>query len=113
MSVVIKMDMPKSCRECAEKCGLINHCAAFISEDWGKHDVSCERAADCPILCELPEKHGRLIDADGLFEFINDHSYPVRYDRNSIEKGMNITGIKECIDEAPTIIEAEGEHDGK
>lgn len=108
MSVVIKMDMPKSCRECAKKCGLIDHCAAFISEDWGKHDVSCERATDCPILCELPEKHGRLIDLDEFLEQIGLEDNEENREDNA---GEIVT--LEDFDNAPTIIEAEGEHDGK
>lgn len=40
----------------------------------------------------------RLIDADHLKKFIEERSYPVRYDRNSVEQGMTLTGISECID---------------
>lgn len=44
----------------------------------------------------------RLIDADRLKIFIKEHSYPVRYGINSVEQGMTLTGISECIDEQPT-----------
>ena len=44
----------------------------------------------------------RLIDADRLKIFIKEHSYPVRYDTNSVEQGMTLTGISECIDKQPT-----------
>lgn len=44
----------------------------------------------------------RLIDADRLKIFIKEHSYPVRYGTNSVEQGMTLTGISECIDEQPT-----------
>ena len=107
MSVVIGIDMPKSCYECAKKCGLINHCTAFISEDWGKHDVSCERATNCPILCELPEKHGRYGDLNNLkyrlhkFYLDNEESAHHAY----------LSGIAQAIEMVvgePTIIEAEG-----
>lgn len=44
----------------------------------------------------------RLIDADRLKIFIKEHSYPVRYGTNSVEQGMTLTGISECIDEQLT-----------
>lgn len=55
----------------------------------------------------LPKGHGRLIDAENLFGFILHHTYPIRYDCNSIEQGMSMTGINQCINESPTIIEAD------
>lgn len=58
---------------------------------------------------QLPKGHGRLIDADDLVRFISHHAYPIRYDCNSIEQGMSITGINQCINESPTIIEADKE----
>ena len=61
----------------------------------------------------LPKGHGRLIDAEDLFSFISDHAYHIRYDCNSIEKGMSITGINECIRIRPTIIEADTTRDCK
>lgn len=45
----------------------------------------------------------RLIDAGSLKMFIKEYSYPVRYDINSVEKGMTLTGILECIDKQPTV----------
>lgn len=56
----------------------------------------------------IPEGHGDLIDAGDLIRFISHHAYPIRYDCNSIEQGMSITGINQCINESPTIIEADG-----
>ena len=37
-----------------------------------------------------------LISRQAAIDFIKDHSYPVRYDNNSIEQGMTITGIEEA-----------------
>ena len=70
---VVRMEMPTSCEEC--------HLVQTYENDWG--DVmsrTCnliykgylsdvpkgERRADCPIICSLPEGHGRLVDADEL-----------------------------------------------
>lgn len=44
-----------------------------------------------------------LISRQAAIEFIKDHSYPVRYDRNSIEQGMTITGIEQALNEVPNI----------
>lgn len=49
----------------------------------------------------------RLIDADRLKIFIKEHSYPVRHGTNSVEQGMTLTGISECIDEQPTAYDIE------
>lgn len=44
----------------------------------------------------------RYIEADALKERFSMHCYPVRYDYNSLEHGMTITGISHLIDEFPT-----------
>lgn len=43
-----------------------------------------------------------LISRQAALEIIKEHSYPVRYDRNSIEQGMTITGIEQALNEAQT-----------
>lgn len=47
----------------------------------------------------------RLIDTDFLMKHIAKHSYPVRHGTNNVEKGMTITGIKECVCEDEFITE--------
>lgn len=44
-----------------------------------------------------------LISRQAAIDFIKDHSYPVRYDGNSIEQGMTVTGIEEALNEIPNI----------
>lgn len=103
MSVIVKgMEMPDSC----EKCKLdlrTDACRAF--DEWHKeHPYSIratDRLPDCPLVA-LPEKHGRLIDADLLkneYPHDTDWDYPVN--TNSY--------VCESIDDAPTVIRAEGE----
>ena len=58
-------------------------------------------------IIEIPRPHGRLIDADRLMKVIEKNSYLLKGYYNSLENGMFLTGIKQAIDEAPTIIEAE------
>lgn len=40
-------------------------------------------------------------------ESIKRHSYPVSQRNNSIENGMTLTGIQQCIDEEPTAYDVE------
>lgn len=57
----------------------------------------------CP-LRPLPEKHGRLIDLDALLDRINGEERPEMYD------GMDeVFWIQKCLEEATTIVEAEGD----
>lgn len=42
-----------------------------------------------------------LIDIQAAIEAFEMNCYPIRYDHNSIEKGMTITGIKQVLDELP------------
>lgn len=43
-----------------------------------------------------------LISRQAAIDFIKAHSYPVRYDRNSIEQGMTLTGIEQALKEVPS-----------
>lgn len=45
----------------------------------------------------------RLIDADALMESIRQHDYPLTAHINSTDKGMFTVGIKQAVDEMPTI----------
>lgn len=105
MSVIIKgMEMPKHCRNCKFSYfthGISMKCL-FISE-------ACKikgRLSNCPLVA-VPTPHGRLIDADALLRVIEENSYRLRGATNSTENGMFLTGIRQAIDESPTIIEAE------
>ena len=56
---------------------------------------------------ELPDHHGRLVDADALIEFI-DNRYDVTW-KDDYEGGIKdaCTDILEKIDTMPTIVESE------
>ena len=68
MAVLIKgMEMPKSCFNCRcpRACQAINRRIDEIDRaKWFPND---NRHSDCPLI-EVPEPHGRLIDADALVE---------------------------------------------
>lgn len=44
-----------------------------------------------------------LISRQATIDFIKNHSYLVRYDGNSIEQGMTVTGIEQALNEMPSI----------
>lgn len=98
MSVIFKgMWMPQDCDSCwipGSLCPL-----------WAKTDVG-NRHQDCP-LDELPEKHGRLIDADDMERFMSD---TVQGDIRQYPYSDTLWDMAfKWIDSRPTIVEAEGE----
>ena len=100
MGVYIKdMKMPKSCFECMNS-GLRTtiRCTEWTTISAGLREN--HRAISCH-LTEVPEPHGRLIDADALVpDICHDwNGWRVPPDDYS----------EECIRKAPIVIEAEGE----
>ena len=54
---VVRMEMPQNCINC----DLRYECNAFYASR--KHKPFTK---GCMIICQLPERHGRLVDADKL-----------------------------------------------
>lgn len=99
MSILIKgMEMPQAGDMII--CGQINGKLQCTIVTRGKSTKWCEAS-------EVSAPHGRLIDADRLMEVIEKNSYLLKGYYNSLENGMFLTGIKQAIDEAPTIIDVE------
>lgn len=89
MSIIIKdMEMPKNCTLC-DSIGL--NVAIGCPVMTGING----RATDCP-LAELPEKHGRLIDADD----VKNRMIPLSF---SVQKWIGEVELSNC----KTVIEAE------
>ena len=88
MSVIIKgMEMPGDCAECILR-----------SVDCKYRKYLNFRPKECP-LAEIPEKHGRLIDAD------------IAYDKIAEQEGgyyLDMDGVDMGLQETPIILEAEG-----
>ena len=87
---VVRMEMPKGCEDCPFRDMLLCCCAkgrkyagsSPVRPDW------------CPILCQLPEGHGWLIDERNIF---------IPYD---VCDGHEAMGF---VEETPTIVPAEAE----
>ena len=89
MNILIKgMEIPKKCLWCPlQYIGFCQVTKTDVNSDLGK------RADDCPLV-ELPEKHGRLIDADALKEKAWDADTRCGY--------VQVVDVGD-IDDAPTI----------
>lgn len=92
MSILIKgMEMPKDCFNCRFHKSL--YCTLT--------DICTNTAQGCPLVA-LPDKHGRLIDADELKANIHMEGY-----RGYRARDDGAVTTFNYINDAPTIIEAE------
>lgn len=122
MSVIVKgMKMPKNCDDCffigrgyPDWCSLPQ-----ISNGDDEIDYTKKRPDWCPLI-ELPEKHGRLIDADAFADFIMGTIKRQKYEILNTDDLLTVADVLEAVvsdlkgtgldgfDNSPTIIEAEG-----
>ena len=103
MSVIVKgMEMPTCC-ECCEVESFEQNSDGYIIDSWCpaisdvQSTIKIRRESRHPLcpLAPLPEKHGRLIDADAM---------------KRVWMGARIDGdIGVLLDARPTVVEAEGE----
>lgn len=102
-----KVHLPSNCEKCPFNYAdmSVGICIA-ADKTIDTRTYGRKRHPDCP-MTEIPTPHGRLIDADALLRVIEENSYRLRGVTNSTENGMFLTGIRQAIDESPTIIEAE------
>ena len=70
---VVRMEMPENCKKCKNPlciwCDddgdfIVDHIIAAVQDFRKKNDGGFPDF--CPIICQLPEGHGRLVDADIL-----------------------------------------------
>ena len=89
MAILIKgMEMPKNCGGCFLRVG---QCSRRIYME--------NRPSDCPLV-EVPEPHGRLIDADAVFDNLERTGWYDNADRDIAE---------DLVLDAPTVIPASEE----
>jgi len=115
MNIIVKnMQMPKDCRECRmmeyhERTGK-TWCkpADGLLADTYRPIMYDGRPDWCPLV-EIPEKHGRLVDADKLMAIFSDRLERVaeRYGIDSSEVGI-LSGAMKLLESQTAIIEAEG-----
>lgn len=89
---VVRMEMPSGCHDCKLR-NMVGNCPIPMFGGQNEQKVwtlkECfERPPWCPIICSLPEGHGRLIDADAMAKDLN---YDVELDAKALDD-MNIIG---------------------
>ena len=104
MSVIVTgMEMPKNCKECALY--IEGACYAKGYRDY-RSIMDTAKPDDCPLI-ELPP-HGRLIDVDEPMTKISTMMQEPDYQHEGENWMVGLIMARDAIDEAPTVIEAEG-----
>lgn len=104
MSIIIKgMEMPKNCQDCALY--IEGACYAKGYRDY-RSIMDTAKPDGCPLV-ELPEKHGRLVDADKLADLLSKEKEKVVGEGN-LFLCFAVGFAWGFIAKEPTVIEAEG-----
>ena len=104
MSILIKgMEMPKNCQEC--DLYIEGACYAKGYRDY-RSIMDTAKPDDCPLV-ELPEKHGRLVDADKLADLLSKEKEKVVGEGN-LFLCFAVGFAWGFIAKEPTVVEAEG-----
>ena len=111
---VVRIEMPSDCERCP-MCGTASG-GNGMYELWcmcGDIPASSQRRPeDCPIVCQLPEGHGRLVDADKEIDFhVNDLERLTAEDIDVYSKAYSLSdlcdGITYAYDHANIIVPAD------
>lgn len=110
MSVLIRgMSGYECCADCEFCGGLIIPDGIYVCDCPQTRGMNITKAieedcksSDCQLV-ELPEKHGRLVDADALIAKYGDW-----YTEEGTEEGF-IGTLEMLLKDTPTVVEAEGE----
>lgn len=70
---VVRIKIPKCCDDCDANYDCMA-CGITGSRWYGNAEFnpSKGRLPDCPIICQLPDGHGRLVDADAFEKDVSD-----------------------------------------
>ena len=93
---VVRMEMPKCCANCPllDDYGDYPRCSVTQEQRGYNFPIFDKRMPLCPIICSLPEGHGRLVDADAIPRFASGGVYTAYH-------------FIEAIADTPTIVPAE------
>ena len=109
MALIIKGDLPCNCMDYCQFCGNDMVCK-LTGEEISSYDGQFGRMDFCPLV-EIPDVHGRLVDADKILTesgynpnmFKPKHTKDNDYQQYDTLMGYEILGI---IEDAPTVVEA-------
>lgn len=104
---VVRMEMPSNCESCP-MCGTASGGNGMYKLWCMCGDIpasSQRRPEDCPIICSLPEGHGRLVDAELLKEILKPADSISHYEPEWTWGELYESNCV-AIDNAPTIVPA-------
>ena len=102
MSILIRgMEMPENCMHCLLGFSMNFGVLCELTQTYRIDEKLTGRPPDCPLL-PLPEKHGRLIDADELDSDIFRNGIAAAIGRRRIR--YTVGDVRELLQHAPTII---------
>ena len=81
---VVRMEIPSCCHDCPFEADQWDYpiCRVTGRAEGYRFDARNNRMVDCPIVCSLPEGHGRLADKDEMLKKIeNYHRYMTMHHR--------------------------------
>ena len=100
---VVRMEMPSCCHDCPFEADQWDYpiCRVTGRAEGYRFDARNNRMVDCPIVCSLPEGHGRLADKDEMLKKIENYHRYMTIGRESDPRCI--------IEDSPTIVPAEAE----
>lgn len=117
---VVRMEMPEKCAECPawSICGTLHKYMLGIDcdSDWTYDDllvITVEtgfvKPDNCPIICQLPEGHGRLVDADEIQREMYHGAFETDTDMQKWDSGcwIRYKMFENTIGDVPTVVPAE------
>lgn len=104
---VVRMEMPKSCDmcPCLDDYGDYPRCRISNEQRGYNFPIHEKRMPNCPIICQLPEGHGRLVDADAFISTIRPLCEEDKFAACTLETVKQL--MVEHINNAPTIVPPE------
>ena len=113
MSYIVPKEKPK-CYNCPFR--TLDYCGLLIEHDCVTVNVNEMTVSKyCPLV-EVPTPHGRLGDLDALYEEISNGNKAYNGIEGYDGEYLNIANVDDCLEAikyAETVIEAEGETDGR
>ena len=99
---VVRMEMPTGCANCPMGDDDSRFCKAAK-----EYIPMLSRPSWCPIICSLPEGHGRLVDAEEMYKKSEAFCNQCRQGEHDCEK-CNYIVAQGYMYKSPTIVPAEG-----
>ena len=106
---IVRMEMPESCDmcPCLDDYGDYPRCRISGEQRGYNFPIREKRMPNCPIICQLPEGHGRLVDTDSVgLAMVGKGQRSSRYKLGEMWE-LNGLEIQEALQTVSTIIPAE------